>query len=399
MLKTELQLKLKVSLNLILKNQIEILIYPVQELEQLLKKEKEENPFIEDIVLKGELVKNFEEKKFPEPVYIPGALEELERNVRAEFEKPELDIALELISCIDEKGFFKGDIRSIAETFGVPENYVESIRQRIMRLEPLGVCSKDVVEFVKVQIEDMYPDEPELIDYFERLVKGERIPEHIVKKFSNVRPFPIVDSEISYPVRKVDAIIEEDDGELTGYLYDELVEIKPSKVYLESYAKAKGKSKEYLKNYFERFELLKRIIQLRKENLRKILNIVMEVQKDFLLGKGNLKTLMVKDVAQELNLSESTVSRLINSKYVKTPQGTYPFRFFFVRETAGGISQDELMRMIREIIESEDKTKPLSDMEIAKILKERGYNIARRTVTKYRELLGIPSSRERKLCK
>ena len=105
---------------------------------------------------------------------------------------------------------------------------------------------------------------------------------------------------------------------------------------------------------------------------------------------------MVKDLARELNLSESTVSRLINSKFVKTPQGTYPFRFFFVRETAGGISQEQLMKKIKEIIEKEDKERPLSDEEIANILRREGYSVARRTVTKYREMLGIPPSRKRK---
>jgi len=397
MLRHELQLKLKVNLNLLLRNQVEILLHPVQELEQLLKEEKESNPFIEEVSVSARAHTFFEDRKLPEPTLKVHPLEVLQRNVRAELEGVDLKIAEELISQTDERGFLKGEITTVALKYGVPEEYVEDIREFVMRLEPVGVCSKSLEEFARLQIEELYPEEPELLREFERALAGEELSEESKLKLRHLRLSPI-EEEVSIPrVAKVDAVIELDDGELVGYVYEELIEIRPSRSYMEMVAKVKGEAKEFLKEYLERYENFKKILTIRRDNLKKILNEIIEVQGDFLRGEGNLKSLLVKDVAHKLGVSESTVSRLINSKYVKTPQGTYPFKFFFVRETVGGMSQEELMREIKEVISREDKSKPLSDDEIAKILKEKGYNVARRTVAKYRELLGIPSSRNRRV--
>ncbi len=396
MLRHELQLRLKVNLNLLLRNQVEVLVHPAQELEQLLKEEKESNPFIEEVYVSEKAQRFFEDKRFPEPRLRVHPLEMLQKNVRAELEGLDLEIALELISNIDEKGFFKGSVSLIADKFGVSEEYVEDIREFVLTLDPVGVCSKNLLEFMEVQVKDLYPDEPELLEWLRKLARGEEVPEEVKLKLRHLRWTPI-EEEVSVPkVSKVDAIIELDDGELVGYIYEELIDIRPNRAYMEMYSRAKGEAKEFLKEYMERYENFRKILSVRRDNLKKILDEIIRTQEAFLKGEGNLKTLLVKDVAQKLGISESTVSRLINSKYVKTPQGTYPFRFFFVRETAGGISQDELMREIKEIIRNEDKRKPLSDDEIARILREKGYKVARRTVAKYRDLLGIPSSRERR---
>ena len=396
MLRNELQIKLKVNLNLLLKNQVEILLYPIQDLEQILKEEKESNPFIEEIYVSRKAVDLFEERRLPEPVHTSHPLEMLERNVRAELEGLDLEIAMELISSVDEKGFFKGDTRKVADKFGVSHEYVEDIREFVMGLEPYGVCSRNVIEFAKVQIRELYPEEPYLLREFEKALEGKPVNEEVRRKLSHLRLSPIEEPVSAPKVSKVDAVIEIDDGKLVGYIYEELIDIRPNLRYMEMLQKVKGEAKEFLKEYVERFENFKKILAIRKENLRKILDLVIETQEEFLKGEGNLKSLMVKDVAYKLGVSESTVSRLINSKYVKTPQGTYPFKFFFVRETVGGISQEELMREIKEVIDKEDKRKPLSDDEIAKILQTKGYSVARRTVAKYREILGIPSSRERR---
>lgn len=396
MLRQDLRLKVKLNLNLLLKNQVEILLYPVQELEQILKEEKESNPFLEEIVISEKARTLFEERKVPEPSYKPHSLDTLMKNLRAELEGVDLDIALHLLSEIDERGFYRGDTGNVADRFGVSEEYVEDIRRFITELEPIGICSKDIREFFEVQVRDLYPEEPELLKELERALEGRSISEEARLKLSHLRTSPIEEEIPISKVSKVDAVIELDDGELVGYVYEELIDIKPSRSYFELAKKVKGEAREFLKEYMERFENFRKILSIRRENLKKILDEIIEVQAEFLKGEGSLKTLMVKDVARKLEISESTVSRLINSKYVKTPQGTYPFRFFFVRETAGGVSQEELMRKIKEIVGKEDRRKPLSDDEIARLLKSMGYSVARRTVTKYREMLGIPPSRERR---
>ncbi len=397
MLRQELQLRLRTTLNLLLRNQVEVLLYPVQELEQLLKEEKESNPFIEEICVSDRAYTLFEDRKIPEARYRQHPIEILTRNLRAELEGRDLEIALELVSAIDERGFFRGSVGDIAGRFGVPEEEVERIRQLVMRCEPSGVCSKDLREFLRLQIEEMYPEEPELTEELERALAGGKVSEPARRKLAHLRLSPIEEEVLVPQVTKVDAVIELDDGELVGYVYEDLIEIKPSRFYREVLARTKGEAREFLKEYLERFENFKKILNIRRENLRRILEEIIRVQEKFLKGEGELRALLVKDVARKLGVSESTVSRLVNSKYVKTPQGTYPFRFFFVRETAGGVSQEQLMRRIREIISAEDRRRPLSDDEIAGILRSEGYRVARRTVSKYRELLGIPSSRERKL--
>ncbi len=395
MLRHELQLKVKLNLNLLLRNQVEILLYPVQELEQILKEEMESNPFIEEIRISERARDLFEEVKAPEPRFRTHPLEVLKKNIRSELEGRDLEIALELLSGVDERGFYRGSVEEVAEKFGVSPDRVEEIRKFVMTLEPIGVCSRNVLEFMKVQLREMYPGEG-LEKDLERIVKGEKVSEKVRKKLRHLRTSPIEEEAGVIKVSKVDAVIELDDGELVGYVYEELVDIRPNTRYLQLVRSAKGEAKEFLREYMERLENFRKILSIRKENLKKILEEIIEVQGEFLKGEGSLRSLMVKDVAQKLGISESTVSRLINSKYVKTPQGTYPFKFFFVRETAGGVSQEELMRKIKEIISQEDRRRPLSDEEISKVLKGMGYDVARRTVAKYREILGIPSSRERR---
>ncbi len=397
MLRTEVQVRLKLNLNLLLKNKVEVLLYPAQELEQILKEEKESNPFIEEVSVSQRAYQIFEERRQPEVRHEPSEIEKVIRNIRAELDGIDLEIALELLSSTDEKGYFRGSVEKIAETFSVAPEYVEDVREFIMGIDPVGVCSRDFVEFASVQIKDLYPDEKGLLEDLKKLLKGQKVSQDSLLKLRHLRISPLVSGENVYRVARVDAVIELDDGELVGYLYEDFIEIKPSRAYLEMVRRAKGSAREYLKELQERYENFKKILNIRRDNLRRILDEIIRAQEPFLKGEGNLRTLMVKDVAGRLGISESTVSRLINSKYVKTPQGTYPFRFFFVRETVGGVSQEQLMKKIREIIDSEDRKKPLSDDEIASVLKGEGFRVARRTVAKYREILGIPSSRERRL--
>ena len=397
MIRPELQVKLKLSLSLLLKNQIEVLLLPSFELEQLLKEEKEENPFLEEVYINKNKAEIFDQQRPREIPYVSDPFEEFLKNLRLEIEGKDLEIALELVSRTDERGYLREDLSAIAQEIQVNAEYLEEVRRKIMRIEPLGVCSKDFLEFAFLQIEDLYPEEADFLKTrLKDILSGKPIEEEAKRKLSHLRTSPIVRIQTPSGIPKVDAVIELDGDQLKAYLYEEIIELKPSNYYMELYRKASGKTKEFLKDYFERFRSFQLALKIRRENLKRILERIVDVQGDFLKGKGPLKSLLVKDIASELGVSESTVSRLVNSKFVRTPQGTYPLRFFFVRESVGGVSQEELMRLIKELIEGEDKSKPLSDEEIARILNEKGITVARRTVAKYREMLGIPSSRQRR---
>jgi len=141
----------------------------------------------------------------------------------------------------------------------------------------------------------------------------------------------------------------------------------------------------------------------RRENLYKITEFLVNYQSEFVRkGKEYLKPLILKDVAEVVGLHESTVSRIVSSKYVQLPTGLVPLKSFFstkLTSSSGDISTERVKYMIAELIEKEDKRKPLSDQKIADILRSKGINVARRTVTKYREQLNIPDSRNRRIKK
>ncbi len=128
---------------------------------------------------------------------------------------------------------------------------------------------------------------------------------------------------------------------------------------------------------------------------------IVEIQEEFFkFGEGYLKPMILKDIAEKIHMDISTVSRVVNGKYVQTDFGVYELKYFFSEglstESGEEISNKEVKAIIENIIENEDKKKPLSDQKIAKMLEEKGFKIARRTVTKYREQLGIPVARLRK---
>ncbi|NPA32268.1 MAG: RNA polymerase factor sigma-54 [Aquificae bacterium] len=393
-----LELRLKLSLNLLLKQQLELLTLQAQELEHYINEELLRNPLIKGVFRR--IPKRFEVKETstPEIPLSEGELSELERNIRIEMSEEEALIALELLRFCDERGFLRESPRELSSLLRVEEERIEEVRRKLMRLEPLGVGSRDVWEFLELQIDEVYPEESErLKGYLRSIQNGSRsIPQDVKEKLSRLTLSPLSPQEGGYRLAKVDAVIEEEEGKLVFYLYDDFIDVDLNEEYLELYRKHSGKLRGFLREAFERYEAIRKALQIRKENLRKILKIVVERQGEFLMGRGNLRTLTLKEVARELGVHESTVSRIVNSKYVKTPVGTYPLKFFFVRQSAGGVSQDELLSLVEKIIREEDPARPLSDEQIARTLKEMGYEVARRTVTKYREMLGIPPSRERR---
>src|SRR5690606_7396115 len=155
-----------------------------------------------------------------------------------------------------------------------------------------------------------------------------------------------------------------------------------------------------LRNWFQSAVWLVRGIEQRRQTLYRVTRVIVEKQRDFLdRGVDHLKPLTLREVADELGLHESTVSRATQNKYVQTPRGLFPFRYFFpsgVDSLSGDISAKSVKKRIVELIQRENKQKPLSDQRIADLLREGGIRISRRTVAKYREELGIASSMARR---
>jgi RNA polymerase sigma-54 factor len=156
-----------------------------------------------------------------------------------------------------------------------------------------------------------------------------------------------------------------------------------------------------MKNHLQEARWFIKSLQSRNETLLKVARCIVERQKDFLeFGETAMKPLVLRDIAEEVEMHESTISRVTTQKYIHTPNGVYEFKYFFsshVSTDAGGeCSATAIKAYLREIIEGEDPVKPLSDDVISKMLKDRGINVARRTIAKYREAMSIPPSNERR---
>ena len=428
-------LKQKPILSLSYRIHLQLLVKPKVEFQTAIKQELEENPFLEEVITIDTdyslepNIKDFsqyydeeEEEKLRSNrlVYKPTLMDMLESQINLEFDGIDKDIAIEIIGNLDNKGLFTASEEEIAKKFNVPVEKVESIRKKIRYLEPVGIASKSLEEALLVQYEDRYGKNPVveklLTQYLEDLAKkGEEFVakelgisvdelKDVISNLGTLNPYPTINYSSD-----IQQYIEPD-----VYIYDrgdhfEIVvnetgipEVKLTNRYkrLISHKDLSPEAKEFLKDKMEKARGIIEAIQQRKENLLKITQAIVEKQGEFLRkGREYLKPLTLKDIAEKVGLHESTISRTVNSKYALTPQGVLPLKAFFsskLQTSNGDISTEKVKYMIQELIEKEDKKKPLSDQAIVNILKDKGIKIARRTVTKYREELGIPDSRTRR---
>ena len=426
--------KQKPILTLKYKYQLTLLVKPKLEFQNTIRQELEENPFLEevytietdyDIEPIKDLAKHYEEDEEEEKlrsnrfVYKPTLTEILESQVDLEFDGIDRDIAYEIIGNLDEKGFFKLPLEDIASKFKVPVEKVEEIRKRITKMEPVGIASRNYEEAILVQYKERYGEDflaekiinEDLLklndlDYLYEKYKDvdkEKI-DTVISNIKSLNPYPTVNFSDDVQQYIEPDIFVYDKGDDFEIKINEkgIPELKLTTAYrkLISRKDLPEETKKFLDEKYEKAKGIIEAIKQRRENLYKITKAILNRQKDFLRkGKEHLKPLTLKDIAEEVDLHESTISRTVNSKYIQTEYGIFPLKAFFsakLKTTSGEVSTERVKYMIQELIENEDKKKPLSDQAIVNILKERGIKIARRTVTKYREELGIPDSRTRR---
>ncbi|RMH80027.1 MAG: RNA polymerase subunit sigma-54 [Acidobacteria bacterium] len=370
----KLQVSVKPKLNLLLRlgNLPQLLMENAEELLQELEKEQRENPNL-FITLRVRPRWFYREDSKPlEPIGTSSEIRKVEEQLRYEFDDEDLDIAMEIVSNLDHRGFFRGDVQKIAKHYGVSPEYVEDIRDFIVReIEPLGVASKNLEEFINVQLEEIYPEEKALHQEVIRLLKGESKDSRAKELLSRLKLSPFEGEGAAPKGGSVDMVFEHDGREWYIFLIDDFIEVGLSE-------KVMGEEGTRLKNLIF-------FLELRKKLLRTIGELVVERQGGFMLGKDTLKPLTLSEVARSVEVSLSTVSRLVSRKYVKTPIGVFPLRHFFLRESKQGMSKEDILRIIKEVLSSEGRGR--SDREISTILREKGISIARRTVAKYRKML------------
>ncbi len=334
----------------------------------------------------------------------------------------ELDLAEFLLVSLDPRGFLAEGLQVLAEEAEVPVERLQEVLEMLRRVAHPALGARDIREAYLLQLATL-PPSPQ-VEVARRLVQehfddllANRLP-HIAAAMEvpmaqvreaieilgtlDSRPLADLEPDRNLPIVP-DVIIEPaPDGE--GYVVtlarDGLPELTLTEGAREALDKARSDKKlyEFLLKKIERARWFLDAMEQRRQTLRRIAEALARRQREFLdYGPERLRPLKMQEVADELGIHISTVSRAIRGKYAQTPQGILPLKGFFSggqRTSSGGQrSRVSIQERIREIIEAEDKSNPYSDEEVVRILRERdGIKVARRTVTKYRLALGIPSS-------
>jgi len=326
-----------------------------------------------------------------------------------------------IIGDIDGRGYFTGSLEEVASELEVPLNEAERALEIIQRFEPTGIGARDVVECLLMQIKVEYPAEPQLYELVkDHLVELERrqIPkiakamgitpervEELKDMLAKLNPWPGHEYDTRPPQYVTpDVYVDKVDGKYVVTLSDDRIpglKINSEYQQMARNKKIEQKDKQYLREKVESARWLIRNIEQRQQTIYKIACAIVEVQEEFLdKGIEHIKPLTLQEIADKVGVHEATVSRGTRGKYMQTPQGLFELKFFFstgLRHSSGEAqSSKSVQSMIKKIVEEEDKSKPLSDQKIADLLKKQGLNIARRTVTKYRESLGIMTTTMRK---
>ena len=335
----------------------------------------------------------------------------------------EIVIAREIVGNINERGYLEISVADISSKLGVNEDLVEDILDVVQRLDPVSVGSRDLKECLLIQlrsrrlkngiVERIVSDHLEDLQTrnFSVIAKALNISvDNVIENvqiISELEPVPgrqFGASSTHYIVPDV-YVFKVGDEWVVSLNEEGLPHLRISKMY-EEMAQKSGlgeKEKEYIDEKLKSASWLIKSIQQRQRTIFRVTEKLVERQKEFFEeGISKLKPMILKNIAEDIGMHESTISRVTNSKYVHTPQGIFELKFFFnssVNKTGGEVvASAAVKQMISDLIKKENPKKPLSDQKIVDFLDEKGIELARRTVAKYREQLGIlPSSKRKKL--
>ena len=473
------QLKQEIKINPRLYQAMDLLYMPLLDLQQHLKQELMNNPFLEMVEPEEEddeeegqveeapqaekandeidweeiLLNGFdaggrheehEEKEYYEPVTVETR--DLADHLRDQIQLLELTprqrlLADEFVGNIDEDGYLACPVeeiftsindlvRSTAEELDQDPldapvysgEELEEMLSIIQGLDPPGVGARDLRECLLLQLKDAGLEQS--VPY--RLVR-DCFDELINHRWSEIsKRFGISPSDVQKAADEIqkldpkpgikysdtgdnyiipDLIVEKIDGKYHVFLNDaNLPRLKLSKAYQEiarDKKKFEGENKEFISNKLNSANWMIQAIEQRRQTMLKVMNFIVDRQREFFeKGVQYLKPLTLREVAEVINMHESTVSRVTNEKFVQTPRGVLPLKFFFSSglSTTGGedVSARGIKAQIEKLVAEEDPKHPLTDQAIVNILKESGVQIARRTVAKYRDQLGVLSARMRK---
>ena len=333
------------------------------------------------------------------------------------------DAADAIIGNLDDTGYLSVPLEEIASAEGFSLEDLEAALEEVQCLEPAGIAARSLQECLLLQLESRRGRDGvawQIVNDHLKLVESKSVKElarllgrpmeHIQIALNVIRHLdPKPGIRYSGPgARQVepDVYIIKDGEDYVIQLSDEdLPQLRLNGSYRRLLDREQGADKEtrnYIKERFQSALQLIRNIEQRKQTILKVCQSIVKRQTEFLEhGIDHLRPMMIKDVAEEIGVHPSTVSRAVAGKYAHMPQGVFELRFFFSEAvqgpSGGGIPLQTLKRMVKKMIEEEDTTKPLTDDHIAAKLQEQGIEVTRRTVAKYREDLKIPSTHHRRV--
>ncbi|MBP5218638.1 MAG: RNA polymerase factor sigma-54 [Bacteroidales bacterium] len=352
--------------------------------------------------------------------------------------KHDRDVAAFIIGSLDEDGYLRRDIDSIVDDLAFraniqsdPEEVLKMIKV-IQEFEPVGVGARDLRECLLLQLKslrqtkDVQLAETIIRDYFtefsnrhfqkiiSRLGLSEEEMKSAMARIVKLNPAPggQIDDSYNDQAQQIvpDFVLDLVDGDLKLSMPRfSIPEIRVNKKYAELLADAQGSSERqqkeaaaFVKQKLDSAKWFVEALKQRHNTLESTMKAILEYQHDYFIDgdESNLRPMVLKDIAEKTGFDISTISRVVNSKYIETHFGIYPLKYFFSEglENQEGeeVSTRELKKALRECVDSEDKRKPLTDDQLVSEMSKRGYKVARRTIAKYRDQLDIPKARLRK---
>lgn len=442
---------------------IKLIELPIQDLEQRVRRELEENPVLDDTPVENEDSKEISLDDIQQDDYIPdyktkvsnwgkdarpdyvtfSVKESFFFNLREQLSfknlsKQDSDIAYFIVGSLNEDGYLRRDLDSLVDDLAFRAGInceredVERMLKVVQSLDPPGVGARDLRECLLLQLKaaNQTPQVRLATDiltkdfdafaskHYNKIMQSRGIGEDemkaVLKVILRLNPAPggsVADSYADVTEQIVpDFVLKDDDGEVSFIMPRfNIPEIRINKKYAAMLENARGGSdrekKEaasFVKEKMDSAKWFVEALKQRQNTLSKTMQAIIDFQRVFFEtgDETKLKPMILEDIAKVTGFDISTISRVVNSKYIETPYKIYPLKYFFseglMNKAGEEVSTRELKTVLKQIVDAEDKHKPLTDEQLVSELSAKGYNVARRTIAKYRDQLGIPLARLRK---
>jgi RNA polymerase sigma-54 factor len=342
------------------------------------------------------------------------------------FTEHDLAIATAIIDAVDEKGFLTISSEDIVEAVDIEDveiEEVEAVLKRIQHFDPVGVACRGLQECLSVQLKQYTDDTPfkkeaillidEHIDLlanrdYRSILRQTKLKESQLKDalelIQQLNPNPaslVIKDEIDYVIPDV-SVVKKKGRWIVELNSNSMPKIKVNEQYaMLSKSSKNSADAQFVRSHLQEAKWFIKSLDSRNDTLLKVSNCIVQQQQGFFeYGPEAMKPMVLNDVAEMVDMHESTISRVTTQKYMHTPRGIFELKYFFSShvstENGGECSSTAIRALIKKLVAAENQIKPLSDSKIADILAEQGIQVARRTIAKYRESLNIPPSNQRK---